>query len=66
VIAMLTDPHKPALSRPRPEVRSGRAPGGEGGNRSSRLAAMIGSNSLLAVALLLSATLVALTTAVLR
>jgi len=62
---MPTDP-KPALSRPRPEVRSTPGPGGEGGNRSSRLATMIGSNGLLAVALLLSATLVALTTAALR
>ena len=60
---------KPALSRPRPEaygsVTTAEAPGGEGGNASSRLAAMIGARGLLAVALTLSATLIGLTAAAL-
>jgi hypothetical protein len=61
---------KPALFRPRPEDHgSGPAeltPTGEGGNASSRLAAKIGPNGLLAAALLLSAVLVGLTTAALN
>jgi hypothetical protein len=40
--------------------------GGEGGNVRSRLAALIGANGLLATALLLSAVLVGLTTAILN
>jgi len=64
--------HSPklVLSRPRPETcGSGpavRGPGGEGGNASSRLAAVIGPNGLLAAALLLSAILVGLATAALN
>jgi hypothetical protein len=61
---------KPAQFRPRPEdYGSGPAelrPTGEGGNVSSRLAAVIGPNGLLATALLLSAVLVGLTTAALN
>ncbi|WP_213009201.1 hypothetical protein [Paractinoplanes toevensis] len=61
---------KTVLSRPRPEAcRSGRnspGSGGEGGNTSSRLAAMIGPNGLLAAALLLSAILVGLATVALN
>ena len=60
----------PALTRPRPE-KPGSGPvtlmmGGEGGNARSRLTAMIGTNGLLATALLLSAILVGLTAAVLN
>jgi hypothetical protein len=40
--------------------------GGEGGNVRPRLAALIGTNGLLATALLLSAILVGLTTALLN
>lgn len=54
---------RPVLSRPRPEASG---PGGEGGNTSSRLVALIGPNGLLAAALLLSAILVGLATAVLN
>jgi hypothetical protein len=60
---------KPGLSRPRPETcepGTGGGSGGEGGNASSRLAAMMGPNGLLAAALLLSAILVGLATAALN
>lgn len=60
---------KPVLSRPRPEAYgpapAEAAPGGEGGNSSSRLAAIIGVRGLLAVALTLSGSLVMLATAAL-
>ncbi|RAK29863.1 hypothetical protein B0I29_117189 [Actinoplanes lutulentus] len=56
-----------ALSRPRPKgphaSPGGSESTGEGGNMSSRLAAVIGPNGLLAAALLLSAALVGLVTA---
>lgn len=64
--------HSPrlAVSRPRPEAcdsePANRGPGGEGGNASARLAAMIGPKGLLAAALLLSAILVGLTTVALN
>jgi hypothetical protein len=70
-IQVLAHLQKPTVSRPRPEA-SGRfdptsnEPGGEGGNRSARLAAIVGPNALLAMALLLSALLVGLATAALR
>jgi hypothetical protein len=59
---------KPTVSRPRPEIaqimdETPDGPGGEGGNRSART---IGPQALLTAALLLSAVLVGLTTAVLR
>jgi hypothetical protein len=61
---------KTTFSRPRPshcDLSQGGPPStGEGGNVSSRLAAMIGPNGLLAAALLLSAVLVGLATAALN
>lgn len=57
-----------ALSRPRPEAYDSASPGpgGEGGNVRPRLAMILGVNGLLAMALLLSAVLVGLATAVLN
>jgi hypothetical protein len=63
------DQYAEAIIRPRPEIcGSGQAPapGGEGGNVSSRLATLIGPNGLLATALLLSAIFVGLATAALN